>query len=86
MAAVSVGTAKVRQAATVSLSAHSNTTAYVVAITHPSGAVEKHTVTTDGSGAATVTYVPQEPGTATVTTTPAASTTTATTTATHSAG
>lgn len=88
MASVSVGTAKVRQPATVTVSGASASTAYLLRIVHPGGATETHKVTTDGSGNATQTYVPQEPGTVTVNLDPVATVTgaAATTTATHTSG
>lgn len=87
MATVSVSptSPKVDQVATVTLSGASNNTTYVLRISHPGGATETHTITTNGSGTAAQTYVPQESGTATfnVDPIPAASGSTATTTATH---
>lgn len=85
-AALSVSNSKLQGTATVSLTGASATTSYVLRIVHPEGATEVHTIKTDGSGNATQTYVPQEPGTCTVNLDPVPTTTgvTATTTATHS--
>lgn len=81
MAAVSTSFAGPHTAGTITLSAHSATTAYVVQVTSGSGRVARIPVTTDGSGAATVKFIPQwdDRGAYTVTVLPAATTQASTT-------
>ena len=76
---------KVGVPTTVTVAGASNNTAYVLRIAHPGGGTETHNVTTNGSGGVSVTYVPQDHGTATITLDPAptSSGTTASTTANH---
>ena len=62
MATVSASGFKARQAGTISLAGGAANTAHVVSISHPAGGVETHTVTTDGSGNASVAFVPQGTG------------------------
>lgn len=86
MATVSVGTPKVLQNCTISLSGFSATTTYNVNIVD-GNSTERHTVTTDGSGAASVTYVPQHGSsgrTVTINVVQSTTSTAGTTTATHS--
>lgn len=57
------GTQKTRNGVTISLSGDTATTARVISVVHPGGATQLCPVTTNGSGAASVTVVPGEPGT-----------------------
>lgn len=81
-AAVSVAAASAHNAATISLTGHTATTAYVVQVVSKSGRVTNFNVTTNGSGAATVQFTPglEDRGPLTVNVIPAATPSVASTT------
>lgn len=74
------GTAGCGRTVTANLTGASNNTVYNVSLAHPGGNTQNVSVTTNGSGAATFTFVPPVAGSLTATVTPTVPTTTCTAT------